>query len=273
MNVPGNRPMGTRYPHWSLWQGEHQKESTQVPLLDWYRCTRTRPVAPRIRMANWEPRPATHVDRTRCRRAERRKGEQVARADSEGVAPGLARHGDGHTWKQIGEAGWRVQRQIDARQDVPRADPIAIAVHEHPEGNTGLILVKPEGHVRRPHDRVRSGHGHSRRQVSRSRRGPRAVDSCQRGWNRDGGEDGDERRDKQKFDKGVALTGSDHHDGPRSPDISATPGGRYSVRTAARSVVGGVRVTSVFSLRKLTSPMPRTFISSSTFLKPLFCCR
>ncbi len=39
---------------------ELQKESTQARVCDSYRCTRTRPVAPRMRMANWEPsRPRT----------------------------------------------------------------------------------------------------------------------------------------------------------------------------------------------------------------------
>ena len=37
-----------------------QKESIQAPVRGSYRCTRTRPVAPRMRMANWEPsRPRT----------------------------------------------------------------------------------------------------------------------------------------------------------------------------------------------------------------------
>ena len=40
-----------------------------------------------------------------------------------------------------------------------------------------------------------------------------------------------------------------------------------------RVAFGAVTVISAFIFRKLFSPMPRTFIKSSTFLKPPFFCR
>src|SRR5262249_49583525 len=100
----------------------------------------------------------------------------------------------------------------------------------------------------------------------------RAVDARERYRHRNSADDGHDGADEHGLDERVPC-----RRGPRGwrtgvePVCSRQPAVRalngYGVTRAAATVMSGL------SLRKLFSPMPRTFIRSSGFLKLPFFCR
>src|SRR5204863_9623741 len=80
---------------------------------------------------------------------------------------------------------------------------------------------------------------------------------------RNGAQDRHDGHGEEQLDQGVSACGA----GLRAVGL---PAARHD---QSRSVLGVLTVTSVFNFRKFFSPMPRTFISSSGFLKPPFFCR
>src|SRR6185503_15165149 len=227
--------------------------------------------------ANRELRPvaAPHEHRTRRGGAERRERQQVARAQFDRIRSRGAGHGDRHALIQLPEPYRGLNGKVDTGRNIGCSHAVAVAVDEHPEGDAGGAVFKAESHVRGSHDGLGSGNRHPGCQEAGSRHRPRAIDGRERLRYRDRGHRRHDRARKQELDDAVArqpvaesavagsLEASDYHRSHSRPGYCA----------AARSFRSGVIVTSAFSLRKLASPIPRTFISSSIFLKPPFCCR
>ena len=191
----------------------------------------------------------------------------------ERAAPELHWFGRRHPGQQTDLSSWEHVRQKDRPVDDPiglglnilRQHSVAVPVLIEAEGDSASAGLEPERDSGRSTDSLGAGQRHARGEIARRRQSSRAIDRREDLRNRDGRKDtcysGDEDSLEQR--EAVRITT------PKTPRVCgmlAAPGSRYCVSLPFDAVT----VTSGFSFRKLFSPMPRTFIRSSGFLKPPF---
>src|SRR5688572_13692213 len=184
---------------------------------------------------------------------------------------------DLHTGKQLEQPRRRLDRTIDLSLDVDGQDAVAIAVLINLDADALWTVDEPQAHRGTPRDGQRARQGEATAQILRRDQPARTIDGPQYRRHRRTGDHSDQRGNEHQLDQRVARRGGRapappkrrrrEGGGPRAHQVPAT-------RTASyRSAFAVATVTSGLSFRKLFSPMPRTFIRSSGFLKPPFFCR
>src|SRR5687768_7988037 len=200
------------------------------------------------------------IHRPGCGGSVRCKGQDVAAAKQHWIGAGrLGRQSNLHAGKQVREHDRRIDRPVDLQIDIARPYTVPVPILNDSNADAGRTVEKSQCDGRRAADRLGSREGHTRREIPRGREAPRAFDRGHRLRNRDSADHAERRTREDEIDE------------------------RESVRTA-RQELRAVRqlanycsallplpdetVTSGFSFRKFFSPIPRTFIRSSIFLKP-----
>src|SRR5687768_2278606 len=204
------------------------------------------------------------VDRAGCCRSHWSECQEVCSSELHRVGSRRVRcQADVDTRKLFEQAANGLDRRVDASLDVGGADSVSISIDEDTEREaTGnLIKAKTDGGTAR--DRLRPREPEPGGEVPGRSMATRVISGRQRLKQGDARECRGHADDGHQLDQGITCARR-----PRARHASAA-----SSTQRGYSDFGVVTVINAFIFRKLFSPMPRTFIRSSTFLKPPFFCR
>ena len=148
---------------------------------------------------------------------------------------------------------------IDLQVDVPGAHAVPVAILNDVDGDTVGGLYEPQRDRRRAADGLRTRQCHASGKVPSRGQAARALDRRQCLRNGDGAQHAQERTREHEID---------HAEPARTARVRLRAARQHASYCSALVPFADATVTSGFSLRKLFSPIPRTFMRSSTFLKP-----
>jgi RNA polymerase sigma-70 factor, ECF subfamily len=165
---------------------------------------------------------------------------------------------------------WRRQLRIDTTGDVGRTNAIAAAVKIFGNAVVATVWLEAQRHPGRAFDGLDPGVADATGQVLRCRERPLIVEGLAGQRDRDSEHRDGDRQHEQEFQDGKAACAQRTVDVMRLPQ-HWTGARRCQRRTGAASSLGycccaaglSPTVMSGLSFRKLFSPMPLTFISSS----------
>src|SRR5581483_5532895 len=190
------------------------------------------------------------VQRAAARGAIRTEAHQCRCADLDGIGrieritSGDCRDAwadpEGDSWKVLFEMLVEADGEIHTPRDVRREHAGSISVQIGSKPETIWFPDELDRDVCRPFDCLDPGLHQSSREIARGRGRSRPIHTAEGERHRRTGNDEHERRREYQLDEREAA--------------------------AAHSGLAGVTVSRLFSLRKLFSPIPLTFMISSTFL-------